>query len=559
MENYEEYVGAVAQIEHEHEEKKYTKKVIDMISEAASKKAKVVVFPECASPAGNIFHDEEEARKMTEPIPGPFTNILSNLCKEHGIFLCFGIAEPRGGKFYNSTAIFDPTGKMIGIYRKNFLINFDSRCFSLLEPDDCGPGEDNYPVWDTAIGRIGSLICGDAWVPENARSLALQGCEVVLYSALWGIFPQWVYNTPARAIENRMWFLAADKVGVERGMVYPGQSFIMDPEGNVLAKAGEEEKVIYATIRPSLARNKKLKDGTDLFASRRPDKYGLVTKPLSECPVLQLLDTPIVPDTTSTPVACVEIEADLTSKEELIEKAFTAAKDAALLYSSVILLPEIWIDGPSFDPKYWAEPIPGPMSGKFSELAKEECIYIAYGAIESQGNDLYKTTVLIGMKGEILGKYRAMQLSEQDAAWAKPGYDYVVGDTEFGRIGLIAGMDGWYFEVTRSLALLGADAILWPRDYNSPLERDILAPERAVENKVFMFVAAKRGKDAIGGSLIVDNSGNVIAKGKFSNQILRYQAQFVRSRCKMHWPKTDFIKDRRPHIYWRVVEAVKPF
>lgn len=568
MERYEEYIGAVAQIGHDPNHERYSKKVFDMIREAKRNGAQLVVFPECATPSGSIFHDLDVAKREIEPIPGPFINKLLELTKELGLWVSMGAAEAKGGKYYNSTVICGPDGKIVGHpYRKNFPVNFDWRWCSCLEPGEY-TGEVNYPVFDTPLGRLGMFICGDAWCPENARSLGLRGVEVFCYSALWGglaAAAQWNYNVPSRCTENRVWILAADKVGGEHGMMFPGNSFIMDPDGNMLAKADVDETILYARIRPSLSRNKKLRDGTDLYATRRPDKYGLVTTPLEKLPVYAQQKTAIVPEETTTHLGCVELDGGLQdSKEKLVGKALEIATDATMIFCSVIVLPELYDTSVHFDPKDWAEPIPGPTSDKFAKLAKDESshvpggVFIAYGAVESEGKALYKTTVLIG-NGEILGKYRAIQLSKEEATWAKAGDDYMVCDTPIGKIGLIGGMDIWYPEITRSLGLLGADCILYPRDYRFPQERNYFAKQRAVENKVFMAVASKRikGKEGTGGSMIVSPWGNVIVEGKGVNQLIKFQIRLVCARTKIVLPGTDLILNRRPHIYGEITKPVK--
>ena len=307
-------------------------------------------------------------------------------------------------------------------------------------------------------------------------------------------------------------------------------------------------------------------DGTDIYAARRPDKYGLITTPLEELPMYKQQKTAIVPEETTTHLGCIELDGGLqSSKEELVGKALEIATDATMIFTSVIVLPELYDTSVHFDPKYWAEPIPGPTSDKFAKLAKDETahvpggVYIAYGAIESEGKALYKTTVLIGTKGEILGKYRAMQLSNEDASWATPGDDFVVCDTAIGKIGLIGGMDIWYSEITRSLGLLGADIFLYPRDYRFPQERNYFAKQRAVENKVFMAIASKRikGKEGTGGSVIVSPWGRPIVEGKGINQLIKFQIRLVCSRTKIVLPGTNLMLNRRPHIYGVITEPVK--
>ena len=539
----QDYLAAAIQLRYRPNPGENTGRLGELIKTAAAKGAKLVVLPECSSAAGYIYDDEKDALERAEPIPGPFSRLIVDLARELEIHVVAGLTELEDGNIYNTAILIGPTGEILGKYRKNYLVSFDKRWFNFWE------GDDVFPVWDTPLGRIGIFICGDARLPEIARCLALKGAEVLCYLTLWGTWDQYLYNCPTRAIENRVWVIASDKVGNERGMVYPGESFIIDPDGNFVAKASDkEEEIIYATIEPSRARNKKLKDGTDLFESRRTDTYNLLTKPTSTLPISQKLLKSVVPSTTSVLTACIELDVKVVSKEAMIAKAVALAGDAARLYSSLILLPELWSFSVNSDPEYWAEPIPGPTSHAIAELARQEDVLIAYGAIEADRCALYKTTVLVGPHG-VMGRYRAVHLSKAESNWAGEGSEYIVCETDFGYVGLMSGMDGYFFEASRSLTLMGSDVILWPSDFHFAIERDFLAVERAIENRVFLLASSKRGGDSIGGSLVVNPHGIILARGTAPGQIIKAQAQLVLSRCKEVLPKTDLILHRRPESY----------
>ncbi len=552
MDRYSEYLSAAIQPRYENDPQKNSQNLSELVVRASTQGAKLVVLPECSSGAGYIYQDLGEALEKAEPIPGPFSLQMADLARQLDIYLVVGLSEREDNAVYNTAVLLNPAGKIVGKYRKNNLVSVDKRWFSIFS------GGDNFPVWETQLGRIGILICGDARLPEIARCLALNGAEVLCYPTLWGTWDQFLYNAPTRAIENKVWIIASDKVGKERGQDYPGGSFIIDPNGNFLAKASEDkEEIIYAVTRPHVARDKSLKDGTDLFAARRPETYKLLVKPVSEVFVYEQIKIPVVPSKTNILAACIEIDTELKSKEKMTEIAVSLVSDAARLCSRLILLPELWLHVATFSPENWAESIPGPTSRIFGELAKREGVYIAYGAIESDRSELHKTTIFIDPRGEIVGKYRAIHLSQAETKWAKAGDDYIVCQTEFGKIGLMSGIDGYYFEAARSLALLGADAILWTHDFSSPIETDFLTVERAIENKVFMMAASKRGEGNVGGSLIVDPKGILLNHATSANQIIKAQIQLVLSRCKEALPKTDLILHRRPETYEKLIEPVR--
>jgi predicted amidohydrolase len=248
------------------------------LTEAAGEGAKLVVFPECAA-TGYCFQSADEARELAEEIPGPITERVAAMCRGLDAHVVFGMIERDGERLFNAAVLVGPGG-VLGSYRKIHLPYLGLDMFTT-------PGDRLFRVDHVADVRIGMLICYDGSFPESARSLSLLGADVVVLPTNWppGAETTAEYVTNARAVENNVYFMAVNRVGVERGFRFIGHSKIAGPFGNTLAEArGTDEAILYAEIDPHKARRKHLvrvpgKHEIDRMADRRPEMYGLLTEP----------------------------------------------------------------------------------------------------------------------------------------------------------------------------------------------------------------------------------------------------------------------------------------
>jgi predicted amidohydrolase len=254
------------------------KRIGERLAEAAKHGAKLIVFPECAA-TGYCFESAAEARAVAQPVPGPITERLTELCREHRCHAIFGMVELDGDRLFNAAILVGPEG-VSGSYRKIHLPYLGLDMFTT-------PGDRLFRVDHVANVRVGMSICYDGSFPESTRSLALLGADIIVLPTNWppGAETTAEYVTNARAVENNVYFMAVNRVGTERGFRFIGHSKIADPHGNTLAEArGTDECIFYADIDPHLARRKHLvrvpgKHEIDRLADRRPDMYGLLTEP----------------------------------------------------------------------------------------------------------------------------------------------------------------------------------------------------------------------------------------------------------------------------------------
>jgi len=252
-------------------------RILSLIDEVAAQGAKLVVFPECAL-SGYVFEDIDEARLAAEPVLGPSTEAVVGTCQELGVYAIVGMLEDAGEEIYNTAVLCGPEG-LIGVYRKTHLPFLGVDKLTALGPDP-------YRVHETGIGRIGMLICYDLRFPEAARCLALEGADIIAVPTNWptgaDIAPDFI--APTRAIENRVFVVAVNRAGTERGASFIGKSQIVDPSGRRLAMAQTtDETIITATFDPTLARQKRLIVNPGVFemdtvGDRRPELYGRIAQ-----------------------------------------------------------------------------------------------------------------------------------------------------------------------------------------------------------------------------------------------------------------------------------------
>jgi 5-aminopentanamidase len=243
------------------------------LREAAGNGARLIIFPECVL-SGYCFKSAEEAVDSAETLPGPAMESLAVDCKELNVFAIFGLLERSGSQLFNSAALVGPQG-LIGSYRKTHL--------PCLGVDRCTVvGDRPYQVHDLGGLRVGMLICYDGSFPEPSRVLAINGADLIALPTNWPpeAAPSSRILTPARALENRLYFAAVNRVGTERGFHFVGLSRICDITGDVLAaQEDDREAILYATIDPERARSKRIVNipgeyEVDRIADRRPELYG---------------------------------------------------------------------------------------------------------------------------------------------------------------------------------------------------------------------------------------------------------------------------------------------
>lgn len=258
-------------------------KHVALIEEAARKECQVVCLQELFY--GPYFCAEQKAHwyAMTEPIPGgPTTQLMRDIAKHLGLVLIVPIYEVEGtGIYYNTAAVIDSDGRYLGKYRKNHIPHCAP---GFWEKFYFRPGNLGYPVFDTAVGKVGVYICYDRHFPDGARCLGLNGAEMVFNpsATVAGLSEYlWKLEQPAHAVANQYFLGAINRVGVEKpwaiGEFY-GQSYFCDPRGQFLT-VGSRDKDELVVADMDLDKIQEVRNVWQFYRDRRPETYGVITAP----------------------------------------------------------------------------------------------------------------------------------------------------------------------------------------------------------------------------------------------------------------------------------------
>lgn len=243
---------------------------------AAEQGARLIVLPELAS-SGYVFNSKDEAAATSEPVDGPFTAALHDVCTRYGCVAVAGFNEHAQTVRHNSAVVVGPAGPL-AVYRKLHLFNDEQTWFA--------PG-DGLVVADTPVGHVGVVICYDLRFPEAARALALAGAAIIAVPTNWVAsfkrtvwdergYCQGDYLAIATAGQNGVVIACADRVGVERDVRFIGASIIVGPDGWPVAgpaSAADDELLIADVDMDDIARMRRSTPRNHLLNDRRPDAY----------------------------------------------------------------------------------------------------------------------------------------------------------------------------------------------------------------------------------------------------------------------------------------------
>lgn len=264
---------ALVQIDSVIKDKNYNfDLMVKFLLESVENNTQLVVFPEC-SLTGYCYKSRKEALEVAEEIPGSSSKYFSEFCREKNIFMIYGLIEKDKDKLYNSAVLIGPSG-IIGKHRKLHLPH-------LALDHHVDQGDLPIQVFKTPLANIGMGICYDLKFPEYSRMLALIGADLIVLPTNWPD-PGKPITDPvlarARAIENKVYFAAVNRVGTERDYTFVGQSVVFDTRGNELAKGSPtEQEIIYATVNPKESRDKIIQRKPGFWMNyiddRRPELY----------------------------------------------------------------------------------------------------------------------------------------------------------------------------------------------------------------------------------------------------------------------------------------------
>ncbi|TDE39250.1 nitrilase-related carbon-nitrogen hydrolase [Actinomadura sp. 6K520] len=429
-----------------------------MIDRAAAEGASIIVLPEFCNRL-SWYADRAEALRHACTPDGPFLTAIKERAAAHRAYVKVNVTLTTGGRVTVGSLLYGPDGALLGRSDKLTLMG--------AEGDNLDPGTAAGPVVATPHGRLGMYACMEGVTSDVPRDLAVRGAQVLLNSLNSFATDEAGLHVPVRAAENRVWVVAANKVGpllpadllpaiaerlgVPAGLLDgAGESQIVAPDGTVVAKGPRTgEAVVVADIDPSLADRKTRPDGTDLFAARRPRLY-----------------TPIVaaPRPRSAPPGEAKVDVAAVRSPGLV-------RDAALAGAELIVLPELAF-GVDADPGAVVAALATALDGTTAHAVTTVRAGAAHAAY------------LVNARG-LAGSQPQLHACARHSGWATEyGKRLAVFALPWGRLALVPGDDALYPEVFRLAAIADADAVAVPCTPAEDWEIALGLPERAAENRL---------------------------------------------------------------------------
>jgi len=258
------------------------------VAEAAKDGAKLILLQELHNGAYFCQHESVDEFDLAETIPGPSTERLSSLAKQHGVVLVASLFEKRAAGLYHNTAVvFEKDGELLGKYRKMHI------------PDDPGfyekfyftPGDMGINPIQTSVGERDVLVCWDQWYPEAARLMALAGAEILLYPTAIGWDPSddpsekerqrmaWILSHRGHAVANGIPVLSCNRTGFESsplhgaaGIQFWGSSQVLGPQGEIITEANTDTpEILFAEL--DMQRSEHVRRIWPFLRDRRIDAY----------------------------------------------------------------------------------------------------------------------------------------------------------------------------------------------------------------------------------------------------------------------------------------------
>lgn len=453
-----------------------------MLDAAAAEKPDVVVLPEFANHL-SWYNDIDHCREVSVEPDGDFLRAIAGKAREMGSHVVVNATVRRGAdrRATGTSLLFGPDGACLAENDKQVLIGHEN--------DFLARASRNGPVLDTALGRVGLYACMDGVINETPRGLALRGADLLLNSLNSFASDEGSLHIPVRAAENKVFVAAANKIGPlipealvaivaeqtgipERFLNGAGESQVVGPDGEALVCAPlDAEAVVFAEVNTSQARDKRRPDGTDVFASRRPELYAALGQDpagqpnqadagRAECPAA------IVQDTGDDAVrAGFATGARLVAVPPVAGYDGDAPADAAARSETEIR--------------------------RLAALAREGGGWVSTCLVLKASGGYSLSAVIIDGDG-LVHTQPQIHRSER-AAWSVPGDHMRIADLPIGRVAVCTSDDSIYPETFRLMALEGAEIAAVSLE---PLERWELKTgllERSAENRINLLVACRPG------------------------------------------------------------------
>ncbi len=465
------------------------KTTLRMLDEAAKVKPDLVVLPEFVNHL-SWYENKEHCRQVSASLDGPWLKAISERARQHGMFVVVNVTLQRpGGLTTGTSLLYGREGKLLAESDKQVYIGHENE-FLEKATKTC-------PIVDTDIGRLALYACMDGVICETPRGLGLRGAQILCNSLNSFALDEASLHIPVRAAENRVFIVAANKVGplIPEALLEPvsqatsiprhflfgaGESQIVAPDGKVLARASaDREEVVYADIDPTLADIKRRPDGTDVFSARRPELYRSIgQKPPAKREYR-----------VGAASAEVAVYQPQQNGEGAIEEAAEAVRSAGKAGVQLLTLPEMFCfeGGRTDDPEAALSRSQRAVMALTAACKDAGEICVATSLVVKEKTGVYHSGVLINRVGILLAQGQLHHNARHP--WSQIVDAIKIEPLPWARLALIVGDDAIYPESFRLAALQNAEVVAVPFSLLERWEVDTGLLERSAENRVCVVAA----------------------------------------------------------------------
>jgi predicted amidohydrolase len=460
-----------------------------MIDAAQAHAPDLLVLPEFCNHI-SWYDDAAHARAVAVERDGPFLAAVAQRAQRHGCYIVINVSLRRdAGVLTVSSLLYDPAGRLLASADKQTLMGHENTWFARAQTSS--------EVVATPFGRLAMFPCRDGVTCETPRGLALRGAQLFCDSLNSFALDEASLHVPARAAENKVFLVAANKIGplipdhllqaVSEQTHIPlrflhgaGESQIVSPAGEILARGPQDvEAVVFAEIDLSLANDKRRPDGTHIFAARRPQLYRPIIEP------------PLAP---ACQPAAQRVSVALLAPGSRDESALGELRDlvAGLPADTVLaLLPELFCYG---EPCGKDLPAEAALARRAIAAMQSACqqrpgLLLCSSLVLPTAAGFSHTAVLVGASGEIARQQQLHGCARH--AWSVPGEALVTVDLAWGRLALFTGDDAVHPELVKVAALRGVHCIAVPFAMQESWEEAYGLRSRAAENRICVLACTR--------------------------------------------------------------------